>query len=183
MVLNFQKYRDRDYTHKERQRRYLERHAKTSDAVVTPSRHRHVTQAEAEAEAEENNTLSRAKNPPACVDAEKAEAKKRAAEFASDLFRHYPRRENKPAALKAIAKAIKDPDLKRLSALPGPYSGMSPEEILKDATLRYAEWCGERNMVIDGRSTIPYAQKWFNQQRYLINPETGRTLIEEAENA
>jgi hypothetical protein len=55
LVLNFFKYRDRDYTGAERARRYRERQAEkraASHRDITPS-HRDITQAEAEAEAEE----------------------------------------------------------------------------------------------------------------------------------
>lgn len=58
IILNFMKYRDRDYTGAERAKRYRER--QKGKAAVTPSRrdvtpsHRDITQAEAEAEVEIN---------------------------------------------------------------------------------------------------------------------------------
>lgn len=51
LVLNFQKYRDRDYTSAERSRRYRQRKLTQRDGVTS---RRDITQAEAEAEAKEN---------------------------------------------------------------------------------------------------------------------------------
>jgi len=55
IILNFQKYRDRDYGAAERAKRYRERQA--SRRNVTPER-RDITQAEAEAEAQTTKTLT-----------------------------------------------------------------------------------------------------------------------------
>ena len=103
VVLNFMKYRDRDYTSAERSRRYRERVA--SRRVATPS-HRDITQAEAEAEAEEKKIPPTPKRAQSTAQpATQTESAPSALDVAfQEFWKVYPKKIGKGAALKAWKK-------------------------------------------------------------------------------
>jgi hypothetical protein len=143
LVLNYMKYRERDYTSAERSRRYRERVASRRSATPT---HRDITQAEAEAEAEilelvPVDRISTAEPAPSALDA------------SFDAFwRLYPKKTGKGAALKAWKK-IK------------PANGLC-ERIA--ATL--ALYCQSDQWQKDHGQFIPNPATWLNQGRWDDEP-------------
>lgn len=75
-------------------------------------------------------------------------------EDAESVYELYPKKVGKPAAIKAIIKAIKD--------------GADPET-LRDKAKQYAE-----TVKGDNPDFIPHPSTWFNQARYNDAPETWR---------
>jgi hypothetical protein len=74
-----------------------------------------------------------------------------AGEHVVNIYDAYPRKIGRPAALKAIAKALKTMDPARLLEL----------------TQKYAAAVAGTD-----QQYIPYPQKWFNQERYNDDPKT-----------
>jgi hypothetical protein len=89
VILNFQKFRDRDYSAADRMRRWRERRNEGVTRNVTPVT-RNVTQAEAEGEAE-----GKAKHTHTC------------SPEVSEVYDLYPRKQGRKAAIKAIENALK----------------------------------------------------------------------------
>ncbi len=140
VVLNYMKYRDRDYTTAERSRRYRERKAaQASHRDVTKS-HRDITQAEAEAD----------------IEVEKIKPIRRASRSVPEGFdsfwMFYPKRTSKQAALKAWAKLSPSADLLRamLTALAW--------------QVESADW------LKDGGRFVPMASTWLNGRRWEDEP-------------
>lgn len=138
IILNYMKYRDKDHTAAERQRRLRERkRAVTRDALDvtrdTPLPSRYVTHADAYADAETERT--------------KTPAKKKPSPESETLYGLYPRKVGKADALKAIAKALQS----------------KPFEELLLAVQAFGRKCAR-----DGTEErfIPHPATWFNAGRY-----------------
>ena len=143
LILNYMKYRDRDYTAAERQRRFRARKKdKASRRNVSMSR-RNITQTEAEAEA----------------DTERSKPSRASRSEADGLFARfwdaYPRKIGKGAAAKAFAR-LKSPEAlvtRMLAAL--------------EAVSRSEQWQRE------GGRFIPNPATWLNQRRWEDEPTSG----------
>ena len=99
VILNFMKYRDRDYTARDRQKRWRERNAVTSSNNAVTDRN--ITQAEAEAEAYKKKDL--------------------VAAF-EKLWDEYPRREGKKQSLRHFLSSVKtSSDLSKIRTALGNY--------------------------------------------------------------
>src|SRR5678815_4026053 len=138
VVLNFMRYRDRDYTGAERQKRWRERQKKST---VTPLRNNDVTsvtQAEAEAEVDQKSTFL----PKIGVKSNLCEL----------VYKQYPRRVGKKAALPKIAKAINAYGFDKIDLA---------VKTLADL------WKNETD-----KQFCPHPATWFNQERFNDEPET-----------
>ena len=166
IVLNFMKYRERDYTSAERSKRYRERQAGSLPNPVTESHrsvtasHRDITQAEAEAEAEAERTKTT--DPDGSSAGSKTTKTKNrgghgAAEDVEKVRLAYPLKKAPGVERKAIEKAMT-----RLAAR----GESDPAGFL---IARIAAWKAARDR--DGAAgrfvpDCPYAATWFNQERY-----------------
>ena len=112
IVLNFFKYRDKDYTAAERMaklraRRKAQGVTANSDAVT---RNSDAADADAEAEAEEQNPSAHPSDgrekDPAAVASDSRLSKGKLAVLAAEVYAAYPKKVAKARALKAIQKAI-----------------------------------------------------------------------------
>jgi len=90
-------------------------------------------------------------------------------------YEFYPRHEKPNAARKAILKALKDPQLKKLGAL----NGRTPIDELWMRVQEYAVYVEEHKgeFTSNGRSMIPYPASWFNAGSYLVDPTTKRHML------
>lgn len=71
-------------------------------------------------------------------------------ELAEEIYQCYPLKVGKPAALKAIAKAIKS----------------NPSDYLRERTAEYAK------AVVGTDTFLPHPSTWFNEERYNDDPST-----------
>ena len=160
IVLNYFKYRDRDYTTAERSKRYRERLASRRDDTKS---HRDITQAEAEAEAEAEE---RSKNgvtredlalitPPVVIQTDR--------QIAFGVFwSAYPKKAGKGAAEKVWNKIKPD---RQLIAL------------MMDAIAKQSK--SEQWQKSDGQF-IPNPATWLNQGRWQdeLKPANGRSTLD-----
>ena len=164
----------------ERQRRHREKEKRNApvtpcnatvtlgNAKVTPTLH--IAEAEAEAEAEARNThtapvpVAVCDEPPAAdcpFPPEVAKKVKRERKTSIEqvelerIYSAYPRKENRPAALRAIGKALSG-------------SGMTAEHLL-EITQAYAK--ATDRWPEDELRFIPYPATWFNGERYNDDPK------------
>jgi hypothetical protein len=96
-------------------------------------------------------------------------------QIVAHCYEFYPRHEKPNAAHKAILKALKDPQLKKLGAL----NGRSPIDELWMRVQEYAVYVEEHKgeFTSNGRSMIPYPASWFNAGSYLVDPTTKRNML------
>ncbi len=140
IVLNFMRYRDRDYTGAERQKRWRDR---KRASTVTPLHNNDVTsvtqaEAEAEAEADKKSTFL-----------PKVGLKSNLCEL---IYKQYPRRVGKKAALLKIAKAINSYGFDKIDG----------------AVKKLAElWKNEVDFQF-----LAHPAAWFHQERFNDDPET-----------
>ncbi len=138
IVLNFMRYRDRDYTGAARQKRWRERN---KASTVTPLHNNDVTsvtQAEAEAEADQKSTFLPKIGPQS--------------NLCELVYKQYPRRVGKKAALPKIAKAINSFGFEKIDG----------------AVKKLAElWKNEVDL-----GFLAHPSTWFNQERFNDDPET-----------
>ena len=166
IVLNFFKYRDKDYTAAERMaklraRRKSQGVTANSDAVT-----RNRDAADADANAEEQNPSAhtsdeREKDSPA-VASDTRPSREQLAVLAAEVYAAYPRKVAKAPALKAIQKAIVtigDRDFRgNLKAA---------AEWLKSRVDLYAQSPQGRR---EDKTYIPHPATWFNDARYDDDP-------------
>ncbi len=140
VVLNFMRYRDRDYTGAERQKRWRDR---KRASTVTPLHNNDVTsvtqaEAEAEAEADKQSTFL----PKVGVKSNLCEL----------VYKQYPRKVGRKAALLKIAKAINSFGFDKIDG----------------AVKKLAElWKNEVDLHF-----LPYPAAWFHQERFNDEPDT-----------
>jgi hypothetical protein len=170
IVLNFFKYRDKDYTAAERMaklraRRKAQEVTANSDAVT---RNSDAADADADAEAENQKPLAHSPNERGRVDSgdgpavntskSKRLATARRTPLVENLYSRYPRKIAKAAAFKVIEKAIV---LVAKRDFPGDEKAA-------------ADWLGSRvdlyarsqqALQLD-KSKVPYPASWFNAARY-----------------
>lgn len=148
IVLNYMKFREKDYTNAERCRRYREKLATRRVGVTT---RRVNMQAEAEASKNTSPTPS-----PLLLEVEpvgKAKRGDRDGELAEKLYQAYPRHEARLAAIPAIKRALK----------------VKPYDQLMAATTAYAQ--AVARWPAGNESFVCLPATWFNQGRYDDDPK------------
>jgi hypothetical protein len=144
IVLNYMKYRERDYTSAERSKRYRERLV-SSRRVVTPS-HRDITQAEAEAEAEAEADHEKIKP----IRAKSALAA--GASMFDTFWQAYPRKVGKGQAEKAWLK-------------------LNPDGAIVGKIMQAIAWqANQPGWTKDGGKFIPHPTTWLNGKRWEDEP-------------
>ena len=153
-LVNFNVYRER--RNEDERREYMRTYMKNyRDANVNKSKQSKppLAQAEAEAEATTLTTLSTSSPLAPSVCKKKQQAKVDHSAEAIAIYELYPRKVARPAALKAIAKAL----------------GKCGFESLKKAVLSFATSCAGKDA-----QYIPHPATWFNQERWADQPaQTG----------
>ena len=166
IVLNFFKYRDKDYTAAERMaklraRRKAQGVTANSDAVT-----RNSDAADADADAKEQNLSTHpsdeCEKDSAAVASDSRLSKGKRAVLAAEVYAAYPRKVAKAPALKAIQKAI-------VTIADRDFRGnlKAAAEWLKSRVDHYAQSPQGRR---EDKTYIPHPATWFNDGRYDDDP-------------